>query len=172
MAAIGHLARRFVGSLRPGGPGADAERWVQSVLPPPLFELWAEMPGPDRRHSYGVARAVQQRLAEQATPPVLAAALLHDVGKLSSGLRTPGRVLATLIAAAQGRTAAEQWSTRRGLPGRIGRYLRHPEMGAVMLERAGADPFTVAWAAQHHRPATEWSVDVELATVLNEVDDD
>ena len=33
-----HLAKRFFGSLRPGGPGADATRWVADVLSPAELE--------------------------------------------------------------------------------------------------------------------------------------
>ena len=43
---------------------------------------------------------------------------------------------------------------RRGLhPAGSGRYLRHPELGADLLELAGSDPLTVAWAREHHLPA-------------------
>ena len=88
-----HLAKRFFGSLRPGGPGAEATTWVAGVLSPAELALWAQMSGPDRRHSHQVARDVERALGHQATAPVLAAALLHDVGKLDAGLRTYGRVV-------------------------------------------------------------------------------
>ena len=41
---------------------------------------------PDRRHSVQVAREAKRRLGPAATPPVLAAALLHDVGKIDAAL--------------------------------------------------------------------------------------
>ena len=41
-----------------------------------------------------------------------------------------------------------------------------------MLEMAQSDPLTVSWAAEHHLPAEEWTVDAAIATVLHEVDDD
>ena len=94
-----HLAKRFFGSLRPGGPGAEATTWVAGALSPAELALWAQMSGPDRRHSHQVARDVERALGHEATAPVLAAALLHDVGKLDAGLRTYGRVIATLSAA-------------------------------------------------------------------------
>ena len=95
-----HLVTRFFGSLRPGGPRAVDREWAQAQLLPAELELWQRMPGPDRRHSAGVARRVERSLGEQATRPVLAAALLHDVGKLDAHLRTYGRVVATLARAA------------------------------------------------------------------------
>ena len=102
MGGYGHLARRFFGSLRPGGP-PDAERaWVEDVLSDAEYGLWTRMSGPDRRHSVQVAREVERRLGHEATPPVLAAALLHDVGKIDADLRTWGRVVATMSAKVAG----------------------------------------------------------------------
>ena len=61
---------------------------------------------------------------------------------------------------------------RSGLRGRIGRYLRHPEEGAALLETAGSDPLTVTWATEHHRDPGRWTVDTRLAKVLRAADDD
>jgi hypothetical protein len=160
---LAHLARRFVGSLRPGGPSSSDVAWVGEQLLPGELVLWSAMPGPDRRHSAGVAHRVQAALGPAATRPVVAAALLHDVGKVTSGLRTPGRVVATVVGAAVGRDRA---------PGRIGRYLHHDEEGANLLEEAGSDPLTVAWARQHHLPESAWSVPPSVGRALRDADDD
>jgi hypothetical protein len=169
---VGHLARRFVGSLRPGGPRRPDLRWAQQQLLPGERALWAAMPGPDRRHSVAVARRVEEALGDDAGRPVLAAALLHDVGKTTVGLRTPGRVLATVVGGALGRSRVAGWSIRPGYPGRIGRYLRHDELGAERLAAAGSDPLTVAWAREHHLPPATWSVPREVAEALKAADDD
>ena len=68
-----HLVRRFLGSLRPGGPSATARAWVESVLSDEEYRLWSRQAGPDRRHGVAVAREVERRLGVLATPPVLAA---------------------------------------------------------------------------------------------------
>lgn len=162
----GHLVRRFVGSLRPGGPRARDVAWVHQQLLEGERTLWDAMPGPDRRHSAGVARRVQSALGAQATRPVLAAALLHDVGKATSGLRTFGRVVATLTAGLVGRERAGAWDSA------IGRYLRHDVDGARLLVEAGSDPLTVAWAREHHRPEVSWTVDQRLGAALKAADDD
>lgn len=167
-----HLAKRFVGSLRPGGPGAEAAAWVAGVLSDAELALWRRMPGPDRRHSYRVARDVERALGHEATRPVLAAALLHDIGKLDAGLRTYGRVVATLSAAVAGHEMAHLWVTRSGFTRKVGLYLLHPDSGGDMLELAGSDPLTVAWTRQHHRPEDEWTVPPEIAQVLRSCDDD
>ena len=161
-----HLVRRFFGSLRPGGPGKAAEAWVAERLLPGELELWRSMSRPDRRHAHGVARRVERALGEEATRPVLAAALLHDVGKTRVGLRTPGRVLATLVGMARGHERAAQGD------GRIARYLRHDVIGADLLAAAGSDPVTVAWTREHHLPREQWTVPQPAADALKAADDD
>jgi hypothetical protein len=161
-----HLVRRFFGSLRPGGPATDDVVWVGEQLLPGERALWSAMPGPDRRHSAAVARRVEEALGPDATRAVLAAALLHDVGKTTGGLRTPGRVVATLVAGVRGRERAAAGE------GRVARYLRHDEIGAAQLAQAGSDPLTVAWALEHHRPRSSWTVPQPLADALKAADDD
>jgi hypothetical protein len=162
-----HLARRFLGSLsrRPIRP--DDDDWARSHLLPGEQALWQRMPEADRKHAAGVGREVARRLGD---PPraVIAAALLHDVGKVEPGLGTPGRVVATLV----GRRRGLRWEGRPGRRGRIAAYLRHDQIGAGLLRDAGADPLTVAWAGEHHRPEAAWSVPVEVGRVLRDADDD
>jgi hypothetical protein len=174
-----HLARRFVGSLRPGPPAAADERWATAQLSEGERGLWRRMTNPDRRHAVSVARLVAERwpVTDQAPPrPVLAAALLHDVGKVDAALRTPARVVATLLWAVLDDEVAERWAGLARRPGdprvRLARYRRHPELGAELLREAGADELTVVWAEQHHRPEDRWTVPVDVGRVLKDCDDD
>lgn len=169
-----HLSRRFVGSLRPGGPAPADREWAESNLLPAEVALWKDLPAADRRHSAMVARRVERDLGADATRPVLAAALLHDVGKQLSGLRTPGRVVATLAAATVLRTSDDvtRWSRGSGFRWRVGNYLRHPEIGARLLVGAGSDPLTVAWTLEHHRPPAACTLDPRIADALRRADDD
>jgi hypothetical protein len=167
-----HLVRRFFGSLRPGGASRTDEAWVSEILQPGELELWRRMSNPDRRHAAGVARRVERALVAEATPPVLAAALLHDVGKVAAGLGTYGRVIATLAGMAAGTSMAASWERRRGFTRKVGLYLRHAELGADMLTMAGSDPLTITWAREHHGPAERWSVPERIATALKAADDD
>jgi hypothetical protein len=169
---FGHLAKRFFASLRPGGPSRHDEEWVQSVLSDDELRLWRRMSTVDRRHAVGVARDVEARLGDEATRPVLAAALLHDVGKVSAGLGTYGRVIATLAGAAAGRSMAEAWTEGKGFTRRVGLYLRHGAIGADMLAMAGSDPLTVTWAKEHHLPEEEWTLPPAIARALKTADDD
>jgi hypothetical protein len=172
MASPYHLARRFVGSLRPGGPSRADRDWVRSTLSEREWGLWSRMSGPDRRHSAQVARDVERHLGHEATVPVLAAALLHDVGKIHSRLRTFGRVVATLTIAVVGRDEVEGWAHVGGLHRRIALYSRHPQIGGDDLELAGSDPLTVAWAREHHLPRERWTVPGPVAVVLDACDND
>lgn len=167
-----HLLRRFLGSLRPGGPSAADQAWVEARLLPGEQALWRRMSGPDRRHAAAVAREVERALGHEATRPVLAAALLHDVGKIESGLRTYGRVVATLSASVAGHEMAEAWRKQRGFVRRVGLYLHHPELGGDLLALAGSDPLTVAWTREHHLPEERWTVPRHLGRALKAADDD
>jgi hypothetical protein len=145
---------------------------VTSVLSDREHALWRRMSRVDRRHAAGVAHRVERNLGHEATPPVVAAALLHDVGKVSARLGTYGRVVATVAGMAAGRQMAEAWTQRRGFTRRVGLYLRHAELGPDMLALAGSDPLTVTWAREHHRPAEEWTLPTHIATALKDADDD
>lgn len=166
MTAAGHLVRRFLGSLRPGGPPPADEAWARDALLAGERVLWDRMSGPDRRHSIGVARRTEAALGHRATRPVLAAALLHDVGKVQSGFGTFARVGVTLAAA----TVGHERLSRR--PGRVGQYVRHDVIGADLLEAAGSDPLTSAWAREHHSPEHAWTLDPEVGAALKDADDD
>ena len=76
----------------------------------------------DRRHSILVARRFVE-FAPEASRAEVAAALLHDVGKLASGLGTFARVVATVVGP----------RTDRFRP-----YHDHERLGAEMLAAAGS----------------------------------
>ena len=162
-----HLAKRFFGSLwPPGGPPAEDEAWAVRWLGDGERALWARMSTPDRRHAIVVARRVLAELPA-AERPVVAAALLHDVGKVDAGLGTFGRVAATLAAPAVRRSSRSGTSD-----GRLARYLRHDAIGASLLAAAGADPLTVIWAREHHLPPARWTLPTPIAAALKAADDD
>ncbi len=169
---IGHLAKRFFASLWPLGPSPNKEDWVRSVLTDDELKLWRRMSRADRRHAVGVARNVERQLGDEATKPVLAAALLHDVGKVSAGLGVYGRVVATLAGAAAGQSMAAAWTEGKGFTRRVGLYLRHADLGGDMLALAGSDPLTVAWAREHHLSEEEWTLAKPVAHALKAADDD
>jgi HD domain len=166
--SLGHLAGRFAGSLSPAGPPAEDEAWARSLCLPGEADLWSRMSGPDRRHAIAVAHLAAAALGGEAAAgrPVLVAALLHDVGKIEAGLGTLGRAGATLAAMVAGRSRAAGW------PGPVGRYLHHDERGGRLLEAAGSDALTVAWAREHHLEPSEWTLPRPIAEALKAADGD
>jgi hypothetical protein len=172
MAHLSHLVRRFFGTLRPGGPPPADRAFAEAALLPGERALWIRMTGYDRRHAVGVAREVERTLGHEATRPVVAAALLHDVGKIESGLGRYGRVIATLSAAVTGGRYVDTWVASRGFTRRVGLYLRHPSIGADLLTLAGSDPLTATWTREHHTPPERWTLPPHIATALKAADDD
>ena len=179
MAELLHLTKRFFGAVRPGAPSVADERWATDKLLDGERDVWAAMNNPDRRHAVAVAKAVVAEFEAAKSDAgedraVLAAALLHDSGKVLSGLRTPGRVLATVFWMIADDALADRWlePAVSGIRRRLAQYRRHPELGAEMLRAAGSDPLTAAWAGDHHRPESTWVVPVEIGAVLKACDDD
>jgi hypothetical protein len=184
MATLGHLIKRFFGSLWPLGPRPTDSQWAEALLLPGELDLWRRMSSADRRHAIGVARRVADALSRQSpsdgagerapvSRPVLAAALVHDVGKIDARLGAYGRAVATVAGRLGGPSAPQAWSRTTGLTRRVGLYLRHAPLGADRLRMAGSDPLTVAWTAEHHLPPEEWTVSPpEVAWALKRADDD
>ena len=85
------------------------------------------MPVQDRRHSIEIARRFQDRRPE-ATREEMAGALLHDVGKLRSGLGT---------------TRSGARHHRRAAHARLREYHDHEAIGAELAAAADAAPATI-----------------------------
>ncbi|HWE55972.1 MAG TPA: hypothetical protein VG435_10685 [Acidimicrobiales bacterium] len=167
-----HLAVRFFGALDPRGPSAPEERWALDWLLPGEQDLWRRMSGPDRRHAAGVARDTATLLAPApAAREVMAAALLHDVGKVESGLGTIARVGVTVAAIGVGRDRLTS-TAGGGVRGRVRDYLIHDQIGASLCQAAGSHPTTIAWAREHHLAPDGWTVERTVADALKEADGD
>ena len=170
---VWHLAKRFAGSLKPGPPSSADEEWARSQLLPGERRVWDTMSNPDRRHACTVARAVDAELSGRADRPVVAAALLHDSGKVVSGLRTPARVVATCFWLVAGDGTAAEWRCDASIvKRRLAQYRLHPTIGADQLAAVGSDPLTVDWTREHHLPPEQWTVPADVANVLKSCDDD
>jgi hypothetical protein len=168
---VKHLVQRFFWSLRRRSPGAADTDWVRARLSPAELRLWTRMDGRDQVHSLAVARRVAEELAPDPPRDVVTAALLHDCGKGAAHLGVPGRVLAAAGGWAISPERRLRWSWRVGLRGRMGSYLRYPEIGAALLAEGGSAPLVVAWAAQHHQPEDEWTIDPVYGRILARADE-
>jgi hypothetical protein len=133
-----HLARRLVGSLSRREPSADETSWAESHLLETELVLWRRMTAQDRRHAITVARRFES-LGGPWLRDEMAGALLHDVGKVESGLGTVTRVVATMIGP---RTA------------RFRRYHDHESIGVEMLTAAGSSEITTGLLQRRGRAAS------------------
>jgi hypothetical protein len=151
-----HLVVRFFGALtaRPLRPAEQDE--VAGLLRPEEARLFFRQSAADQRHALEVARRVRVTLADDAE--ALTAALLHDVGKIESGLGPVARSLATL---------AELF--RLPLPPRWRSYREHGPRGAARLERIGACRLAVDFA-RHGSGARPAGVDEARWAALVDAD--
>jgi len=172
MASLLHLAGRFFGSIKPGPPDSRDEAWALRHLNGGETALWKQMSNPDRRHAIDVANDVGLELGHDVPREVITAALLHDVGKVESGLRTPARVLATVFWAINDDAKAVRWQNMSTFRGRLAKYRLHPEIGAQLLSDAGSHELTVSWTRHHHQAGDPPAVDPVYAEVLRRCDND
>lgn len=152
MRTLLHLARRFFGWWRAGRPGPATQSWIAERLEPAQARLFWEQAAQDQAHAAAAAAYVAQRQPDRAD--LIAAALLHDVGKAVSRLGPFRRSLATAL----------RWA-RVPMTRRMSAYLDHGPIGADMLERSGAAEMAILFARWHTRaepPAgvspTEWAL--------------
>lgn len=145
---------------------------VEEVLPAPLFEIFSQMLPFEQAH----AIRVYQRLCKQGhtDPDLLAAGLLHDVGKARVPLNPLERVLYVLGFKFFPNQADEWGDTHpKGLLRGFVVAEKHPEWGAEMAAQAGASERLVRLIAHHQ---DEISPDLpkeeqQLLAALQKVDD-
>ena len=147
---------------------ADRE-WVASVLRPEELHLWSQLSLADRRESVGVARRTEAALAgteHAGDTRWLAAALLHDVGKLDARFGPVRRALATTAAGVLGPRVVEGWVDKSGFVRRCALYVFHDQLGADRVKIAGGRIEAALWAEAHHRPAIWDATGIPPAVVV------
>ncbi len=131
-------------------PVNDAQ--AAEILAPELYALYRRMRRSERQHSLRVLRDL---LAEGHTQPdLLAAALLHDVGKTQGRFSLPEKVVVVLVRAlAPG--LFQRWGSAesaRGWRQPFAVSVQHPAWGAEMAAAAGASPLLVELIRRHADP--------------------
>lgn len=134
--------------------------YVGAHLSPALHALFRRMPRAEQLHGIDIAR--QLAAQDHRDPDLIAAALLHDVGKIVAPPRLWERVIVVLV-----EHAAPTFAAFCPLRGFVARR-RHPEWGAHLAARAGASPRTSDLIRRHHAPP---GPDAQLAA-LQAVDED
>ncbi len=156
MSAI-YRARQFVRAASAWTRPQDAEQ-VRRYLSPAAADLFQGMPHYDRRHALDVLRTLQKR--GYTNRDLLAAALLHDVGKTghqAGRLRLWHRVGVVLMRAFWPgllERLGQERPTGSGKSGRAWRQpffvqLHHAALGAELALKAGCSPQTAELIRRH-----------------------
>jgi putative nucleotidyltransferase with HDIG domain len=151
--------------------GAQREA-VQSQLTAPEYALFCRFDGGEQWHSYQVMCTL--KAAGHIEPDLLAAALLHDVGKTQSPLSVWDRSLIVVMKkAAPGKTAVWGQGSLSGWQRPFVVKAQHPEWGAQMAEAAGSSQGVVSLIRRHQDELPETAVTAEdnLLRLLQWADD-
>jgi hypothetical protein len=120
-----------------------------NILTPAALALFRSMSIQDQRHGLDVYAALRQ--AGHTNPDLLAAALLHDVGKAAAPLPAWQRAIIVLLGRFAPRLLARL--SRGELPQGWRRpfvvHAQHPQVGAHWAQQAGCSPLTVALIRRH-----------------------
>lgn len=137
-------------TARPLSPTAWQE--IENVLTPAEVALFRRYTPADRRHAYRVLRVLRD--AGRDHPDLLAAALLHDVGKTRCRPRAWERVLGT-VAERLFPDRSERWGAGEPRGWRRPFVIRaqHAAWGAEMAAAAGSSPLTVTLICRHQDEA-------------------
>ncbi|MDP2328320.1 MAG: HD domain-containing protein [Dehalococcoidia bacterium] len=138
---------QFTRGLHPHlAPGEVAE--VRGLLRPEEFRLFLHAEPRDRRHSLDLYRLL---VAEDASPAMLVAALVHDVGK--GRVATWHRVAFVVLNGVSPRlVSAAAAESGAGWRRALWRLQHHAALGAQALEAAGADVRVVELVRAHTGP--------------------
>lgn len=132
----------------------EVARW----LPPAALTLFKTMTQADQQHSLRVCRGLQTRGCQE--PEMLAAALLHDVGKAEGRVpfwTRPAIVLGKICAPRllQRAVVPFQELAATTLPGwrqALSYAWWHAEVGAQLARNAGVSQQTALYIRTHHQP--------------------
>jgi putative nucleotidyltransferase with HDIG domain len=144
---IGYRARQFWHALTAAPQPEDLEQ-ARQALSPQLMGLFLKMQPGEQAHSLEVYRRL--RILDEINADLLAAALLHDVGKSRCRLQVWDRATIVLAKAVWGERVRD-WgqASPRGWRRPFVVAEQHAAWGAEMADQAGASPLTVTLIRRH-----------------------
>jgi hypothetical protein len=162
---IHYRVGQFIRALTARVPEREMVQAVQ-VLTPAARALFRHQAVQDQHHALAVYRTLRQ--AGHTSPQLLAAALLHDVGKAAIRLPAWQRAIIVLLErfapcllarlgqgepqeSARPVPSAAEGSLLDGWRRSFVIHVHHPEIGARWAQEAGCSPLTVALIRQHHK---------------------
>ena len=159
MTRAGYRASQFIHALL-DNPAADAAGLAATHLPPALRPLFQSMRRAEQAHSLAVLRALRRQ--GHADPDLMAAALLHDVGKTRVPLRLFDHVLVVLGHSLLP-AAARTWSTRAPSGWRRPwvAAAQHANWGAEMVSHAGGSARLQAMIRRHHETPLSRTTEID-----------
>ena len=175
-ARAAYRSRQFLGAVR-ARVGEEERAEVSARLTPREQALFFSMEVSDQRHALDVLRVVKAN--GQADASLLAAALLHDVGKGRTTvwqrvafvlLNAVSPRLLRRLASVDGAPAGGGSAFGGGWRGALARSLDHAERGAALAEAAGSTAETVRLIRLHRSLAGE-DVALALLQAADEVGD-
>lgn len=139
---------QFLRALTARVPDEEVEQAI-TVLPPEARALFRRQAAQDQHHALAVYHTLCR--AGHTNPQLLAAALLHDVGKAAARLPAWQRAVIVLLdrfaprlLARLGRGKPQGWRRRPFVV-----HALHAEVGARWAQEAGCSPLTVALIRRH-----------------------
>lgn len=141
---IGQRLRQFLEASRL--PGESEYAFARAHLEPALYALFCGQHPRDIVHSVATARWLLER--GHGDPDLVAAALLHDIGKGQQ--RRRDRVAWVLLSATGLGSAAADAGSRLEIRRALQRTRTHAAAGAEALARAGACERVIDLTRRHH----------------------
>jgi len=134
----------------------EEHMWVEEMLSEKYLPLFYGMDTVDQRHGLDVAATAMK----YSTPDVdaellIKAALLHDCGKLRGSLSTPLRIFVVIANGILGSKTQKFVRESRdcgALRHALWLYHNHPQLGAEMARKLGAEQALCDLIAGHHIP--------------------
>jgi hypothetical protein len=169
---LAYRSRQFWNALLSPRKRIPSESLLPHLSPAQLM-LFRRMQPSEQAHAYQLFKHLET--SGQTNPDLLAAALLHDVGKSLSPLSILDRIM-IVLGKRLFRRAAQRWAAgpARGLHRPFFVAEQHAGWSADLASQAGSKPLTVELIRHHHglQLADPGSDTQHLLSALQEADDE